>query len=39
MRRRHKLSKRASNRKFQNSALTTKKINLSSKPRRGGIRM
>lgn len=39
MRGRKKLSKRTSERKFTNSALRTKKLNISAKPRRGGIRM
>lgn len=39
MRKRRKLPKRISERKFTNSALTTKKLNLSAKPKRGGIRM
>lgn len=39
MKKRVKLSKRTSMRKFTNSALKTKKMNISSKPRRGGIRM
>lgn len=39
MKGRRKLSKKASERKFTNSALKTKKLNLSAKPRRGGIRM
>lgn len=39
MRKRRKLSKKLSQRKFTNSALTTKKLNLSAKPKRGGIRM
>lgn len=36
---RRKMSKRESSRKFTNSALRTKKLNISAKPRRGGIRM
>lgn len=39
MRKRKKLPKKVSERKFTNSALTTKKLNLSAKPKRGGIRM
>ena len=39
MKHRKKLSKKASKRQFTNSALNTKKLNLSAKPRRGGIRM
>lgn len=39
MKRRKRLSRKASARQFTNSALNTKKLNLSSKPRRGGIRM
>ena len=36
---RRKMSKKASARQFTNSALNTKKLNLTAKPRRGGIRM
>lgn len=36
---RRKMSRRASQRQFTNSALNTKKLNLSAKPKRGGIRM
>lgn len=36
---RKKMTRRASSRQFTNSALNTKQLNLSAKPRRGGIRM
>lgn len=36
---RRKMSRKASSRQFTNSALNTKKLNLSAKPKRGGIRM
>ena len=36
---RKRMKPKASSRQFTNSALNTKKLNISSKPRRGGIRM
>lgn len=39
MKGRRKMGRKESARKFTNSALRTKKLNLSAKPRRGGIRM
>lgn len=35
---RKKMGRKASSRQFTNSAMNTKKLNLSAKPRRGGIR-
>lgn len=34
-----KMKRKASSRQFTNSALNKKQLNLSAKPRRGGIRM